>query len=224
MSEEEMKEKEEESKKDEKRKVAKQLATSFPKFLINGLIVIAVGLFYIFAVPLFTFLDLYPILVLPTVWSPTGTVILTGYSLIRTGVLLVILLFGIEALMQFARSADAFSDYIISRLPGMRSTDRYHPRRIPLDIIYIFMILAVYVIVSPIFIPGMFPIDVLQPYFQILAVSIVLFFVLIFIYDLAKSIQKSAKRGIDRFGARLASRYETDDEEEPEKPDYEFRY
>jgi len=39
-----------------------------------------------------------------------------------------------------------------------------------------------------------------------------------FIYDLAKSIQKSAKRGIDRFGNRLARRYE-DEEEEPEKSD-----
>jgi hypothetical protein len=161
--------------------------------------------------------------VLPTIWDPIGVIVLTGYSLIRIGVLLVILLFGIEALMQFAKSADAFSDYIIARLPGMRSTDRHHPRRIPLNLIYIFMILAVYVIVSPIFIPGMFPIPVLQPYFQVLAVALVLFFVLVFIYDLAKSIQKSAKRGIDRFGKRLARRYE-DAEEEPEKPDTDFRY
>ncbi len=151
---------------------------------------------------------------------PTGEVILTGYSLLRIGVLLVILLFGIEALIQFAKSADAFSDFIMSRLPGMRSTDRAHPRRIPLNLIYIFMILAVYVIVSPIFLPNMFPIPVLQPYFQILAVALVLFFVLTFIYDIAKSIQKSAKRGIDNFGKRLASRYEGD--EEPEKTDSDY--
>ncbi len=221
MSDEERLEQEEEKKKEEKRNVAKQLTTSFPKFLLNGLIVIGLGLFYIFVVPLFVLLDYYPILVLPTIWDPTGIIILTGYSLIRIGVLLVILLFGIEALMQFARSADAFSDYIISRLPGMRSTDRYHPRRIPLDLIYIFMVLAVYVIVSPIFLPGMFPIIVLQPYFQILAVAIVLFFVLVFIYDLAKSIQKSAKRGIDNFGNRLGRRYEVDSEE-LEKTDQEY--
>jgi hypothetical protein len=213
MSEEERTELEDEKKIEEKRNVAKQLATTFPKFLINGLIVIGVGLFYIFLTPLFIGLDSYPILVLPTIWDPSGLIILTGYSLIRIGVLLVILLFGIEALMQFARAADAFSDYVISRLPGMRSTDRHHPRRIPLDLIYIFMVLAVYVIVSPIFLPGVFPILVLQPYFQMLAVAIVLFFVLVFIYDLAKSIQKSAKRGIDKFGHRLARRYEAKDEE-----------
>ena len=222
MSEEEQQELEEDKRKDEKRKVAKQLATSFPKFLINGLIVIGLGLFYIFVVPLFIALDAYPILTLPTLVDPSG-IILTGYSLIRIGVLLVILLFGIEALIQFAKSADAFADYIISRLPGMRSTDRYHPRRIPLDLIYIFMILAVYVIVSPIFLPGMFPILILQPFFQVLAVALVLFFVLVFIYDLAKSIQKSAKRGIDNFGKRLGRRYEVDDEE-TEKPDQEFSY
>ena len=53
MSEEEQQEHEEEKRKEEKRKVAKQLSTSFPKFLINGLIVIGLGLFYIFVVPLF---------------------------------------------------------------------------------------------------------------------------------------------------------------------------
>ncbi|MFX1576034.1 MAG: hypothetical protein ACFFCF_02565 [Promethearchaeota archaeon] len=218
MSDEEKTESEEEKKIEEKRNVAKQLATSFPKFIINGLIALGIGLFYIFVIPLFIVLDSYPILILPTVWDPAGVIILSGYSLIRIGILLVILLFGIEALLQFARSADAFSDYIISRLPGMRSTDRYHPRRIPLNLIYIFMVLAVYVIVSPIFITGIFPIEVLQPYFQVLAVALVLFFVLVFIYDLAKSIQKSAKRGIDKFGKRLARRYE-DEEKEPEKLD-----
>ena len=211
MTEEEQQELEEERKTEEKRNVAKQLATSFPKFLVNGLIVIGLGLFYIFVIPLFAMLDAFPILVLPTILDPAG-IILTGYSLIRIGVLLVILLFGIEALLQFARSADAFSDYIISRLPGMRSTDRYHPRRIPLNLIYIFMILAVYVIVSPILLPGLFPMQGLQPYFHILAVALVLFFVLTFVYDLAKSIQKSAKRGIDKFGKRIARRYEVDDE------------
>ncbi len=223
MSEEERKEHEEEKRKEEKRNVSKQLATSFPKFLINGLIVIGLGLFYIFLVPLFFILDLYPILVLPTIWDPSGMIVLTGYSLIRIGLLLVILLFGIEALLQFARSADAVSDFIISRLPGMRSTDRHHPRRIPLNLIYIFMVLAIYVIVSPIFLPGMFPIDVLQPYFQLLAVALVLFFVLVFIYDLAKSIQKSAKRGIDKFGKRLGRRYE-DGEEDSERTDTDDRY
>ncbi len=47
-----------------------------------------------------------------------------------------------------------------------------------------------------------------------------LFFVLVFVYDLAKSIQKSAKRGIDRFGARLGQRYE--DQDEPEKAETEY--
>jgi len=105
----------------------------------------------------------------------------------------------------------------------MRSTDRHHPRRIPLNLIYIFMILAVYVIVSPLFLPGMFPIDVLQSYFQVLSVALVLFFILVFIYDLAKSIQKSAKRGIDKFGKRLGRRYE-DGEEDSEGTDDTSRY
>ena len=223
MSEEERTEQEEERQKEEKRNVAKQLVTSFPKFLINGLIVIGLGLFYIFLVPLFFILDLYPMLILPTIWDPSEVIVLTGYSLIRIGVLLVILLFGIEALMQFVRSADAFSDYITSRLPGMRSTDRHHPRRIPLDLIYIFMVLAVYVIVSPIFLPGMFPIAVLQPYFQVLAVALVLFFILVFIYDLAKSIQKSAKRGIDNFGKKLGRRYE-DGDEDTDRTDTDDQY
>ena len=115
MTDEEKAEREEGKKKEEKRNVAKQLATSFPKFLINGLIVLGLGLFYIFAVPLFFFLDSYPILVLPTIWDPIGVIVLTGYSLIRIGVLLVILLFGIEALMQFAKphsTGSAFLFYV----------------------------------------------------------------------------------------------------------------
>lgn len=217
MSEEERAELEEEKAKEEKRNVAKQLATSFPKFVLNGLIVIALGLFYLYILPIFRIfgLDSFPILVIYTLYPP-GIVVLTGYTLLAIGILLVILLFGIEAIMQFAKSADAFSDFIISRLPGMRSTDRAHPRRIPLDLIYIFFVLVVYVIISPIFFPGVFPIPLLEPYFQVLAVAFVLFFVLVFVYDLAKSIQKSAKRGIDKFGARLGRRYE-DQDEEPER-------
>ena len=221
MSEEEKAELEEEKAKEEKRNVAKQLATSFPKFILNGLIAIALGLFYLFIVPLFQpVLDLYPILVIYTLVPTPGFIVLTGYSLIAIGVLLVILLFGIEAIMQFAKSADAFAEFVISRLPGMRSSDSKHPRRIPLDLIYIFFILVVYVIISPIFLPGNFPIPLLEPYFQIIAVAFVLFFVLVFVYDLAKSIQKSAKRGIDRFGARLGRRYEDRDEPERVESDY----
>ncbi|MHA2314796.1 MAG: hypothetical protein ACXACF_05860 [Candidatus Hermodarchaeia archaeon] len=220
MSEEEKTELEEEKAKEEKRNVAKQLATSFPKFVLNGLIAIAIGLFYFFIVPLFQpILNAYPILVIYTV-IPAGVIVLTGYSILAIGVLLVILLFGIEAIMQFAKSADAFAEFVISRLPGMRSSDSKHPRRIPLDLIYIFFILVVYVIISPIFLSGNFPIPLLEPYFQIIAVAFVLFFVLVFVYDLAKSIQKSAKRGIDRFGARLGRRYEDQDEPERAETDY----
>ncbi|MDO8122860.1 MAG: hypothetical protein Q6364_00555 [Candidatus Hermodarchaeota archaeon] len=220
MSEEEKVELEEEKAKEEKRNVAKQLATSFPKFVLNGLIAIAIGLFYLFIVPLFQpVLDAYPILVIYTLVLP-GVIILTGYSILAIGILLVILLFGIEAIMQFARSADAFAEFVISRLPGMRSSDSKHPRRIPLDLIYIFFILVVYVIISPIFLTGNFPIPLLEPSFQIIAVAFVLFFVLVFVYDLAKSIQKSAKRGIDRFGARLGRRYEDRDEPEKIETDY----
>ena len=167
MSEEEPTELEEEKRTEEKRNVAKQLATSFPKFLINALIVIGVGLFYFFAVPLFIALDGYPMLVIHAFDFMTGSpviVVLTGYSLIQVGVLLVILLFGIEALLQLAKSADAFVDYLTSRLPGMRSSDREHPRRIPLDIIYIFFTLVVYILISPIFLTGTFPVATLQGY------------------------------------------------------------
>ena len=115
MSEEEKAELEEEKAKEEKRNVAKQLATSFPKFILNGLIAIALGLFYLFIVPLFQpVLDLYPILVIYTLVPTPGFIVLTGYSLIAIGVLLVILLFGIEAIMQFAKSADAFAEFVIS--------------------------------------------------------------------------------------------------------------
>lgn len=220
MSEEEKSELELEKSTEEKQKVAKQLATSFPKFLINGLIVIGLGLFYLFIIPFFISLDQFPLLVLDTVYPIPSNVVLSGYSLIRIGVLLVILLFGIEALMQLSKSAGAFVDYVMSRLPGMRSTDREHPRRIPLDLIYIFFTLVVYILISPIFLPGVFPILALQSYFQILAISFVLFFVLAFLYDLAKSIQKSAKRGIDNFGKRLGGRFEA--EEEVEKAESDF--
>lgn len=223
MSEEERAEVEEEKRKEEKRNVAKQLATSFPKFLINGIIVIGLGLFYLFAVPIFNTLDAYPMLVINAFDFFSGSpviVILTGYSLIQVGVLLVILLFGMEALIQLAKSADAFVDYLMSRLPGMRSTDRGHPRRIPLDIIYIFFTLVVYILISPIFLTGAFPVATLQGYFHFIAVALVLFFVLTFLYDLAKSIQKSAKRGIDKFGQRLGRRFEEDDEAEPSELEY----
>lgn len=219
MSEEEKAELEDEKAKEEKHNVAQQMATSFPKFIINGLIVIGLGLFYLFFVPFFYLLDQYPLLILETIIVP-GTIVLSGYSLLRIGVLLVILLFGIEALIQLAKSANALVDYVMSRLPGMRSTDRHHPSRIPLDLIYIFFTLVVYILISPIFLPGQFPIDALQPFFQILAVSVVLFFVITFLYDLAKSIQKSAKRGIDNLGKRVGGRFE--DEEEPEKTDSDY--
>jgi hypothetical protein len=223
MSEEERSEVEEEKRKEEKRNVAKQLATSFPKFLINGLIVIGLGLFYFFAVPIFIALDGYPMFVINAFDFVSGSpviVILTGYSLIQVGVLLVILLFGMEALLQLVKSADAFVDYIMSRLPGMRSIDRGHTRRIPLDIIYIFFTLVVYILISPIFQTGTFPVATLQGYFHFITVALVLFFVLTFLYDLAKSIQKSAKRGIDKFGKRLGRRFEEDEEAEPSDMEY----
>lgn len=205
---------EEEKAKEEKRNLGQEMAVSFPKFLLNGIIVIILGLFYLFIVPFFVILDQYPLL--PIVVPPLpDVVVLTAYSLMRVGVLLVILLFGVEAILQFAKFADALVDYIMSRLPGMRSTDRKHLRRIPLDIIYIFFILVIYIIVSPILVSGAFPIPALQLPFQILAVSIVLFFVLTFLYDLAKSIQKSAKRGIDNFGKRLGRRFEEEPKETP---------
>ena len=188
---------------EERRNVAREMAESLPKFLVNALIVLAVSLFYWFVTPLFILLDAYPLLDMVTFGT---VVVVTGYSLLRIGVLLVIVFFGVEAVKEFAKMADALCDFVVSRLPGMSSKDRATVRRIPLDLIYVLFVIVVYVLVQPIFLPGIFPIEVLRVPFQVLAVSLVLFFVLTFLYDLAKSIQKSAKRGIDNFCKRIADR------------------
>lgn len=206
MLEEEKQQMEEEKGKEEKRNLTREMAESLPKFLINALVVLAVAVIYWFVTvtTFFSVLDLFPLL---SVTIDSTTIVgLTGYSILRVGLILVIIFFGVEAVKEFAKFADALVDFIISRLPGMTSTDRATVNRIPLDLIYLLFTLIVFILVQPIFDPASFPISVLQPYFQIFAVSLVLFFVLTFIYDIAKSIQKSAKRGIDDFAKELANR------------------
>lgn len=217
MYEEEVSETEEKKRKEEKRNIAREMAESFPKFLINAVIVLGVTLFYFFVTPLFITLDLFPIMSLVSYGIP---ILITGYSLLRTGVILIIILFGVEALKEFAKFADVLVDFIISRLPGMRSTERATVRRIPLDLIYILFTLVIYIIIQPVFDPSFFPIPSLAIPFQILAVSIVLFLILTYLYDIAKSIQKSAKRGINNFGKRLAGRFE--DEEPTPRSESEY--
>ena len=195
---------------EEKRNVAHQLAESFPKFVVNALIAFGIVLFYLFVIPLFLVLDTFALFVI----EGPQPIILTGYSLLRVGVLLVALVFGVQAVIQFAKFADALVDYIVSRLPGMRSTDRGRLRRIPLDLIYILFILVIYVLVAPLLSSAVFPIPVLYPVFQGVVVAVVLYFVLSFMYDIAKTIHRAAKRSIDRFSKRIAKRFE-DEEPEP---------
>jgi len=195
---------------EERRNLVREMAEALPKFIVNALIVVAVSLFYLFVTPLFILLDLYPLIDMVALGT---VVVLTGYSLLRVGVLLVIVFFGVEALKEFAKLADALCDFVVSRLPGMSSKDRATLRRIPLDLIYVLFTIVVYVLVQPFLLPGIFPVPFLQVPFQVLAVSIVLFFVLTFLYDLAKSIQKSVKRGVDRFCKRLADRISPEEEE-----------
>lgn len=195
---------------EERRNLKREIVESLPKFFLNVLVVLGVVLVYVFLLPWFRVLDNYPLL---DIVSFGTSVIITGYSLLQCGVLLVILLFGVEALKEFAIFANAASDFTISRLPGMRSADRGTVRRIPLDVIYLLFVIIIYTLVQPVFLPGVFPIPALADIFQKLAVALALFFLLFFVYDLAKSIQKSAKRGIDNFGKRVA-RHVKDDEVE----------
>jgi hypothetical protein len=195
---------------EERRNLKREMAESLPRFLLNALIVLGVALLYLFVTPWFFVLDQFPLLTV--VLSYGEPVMLTGFSLLRVGVLLVIILFGVEAVKEFAKFADAVTDFVISRLPGMRSADRGTVRRIPLDVIYLLFIIIVYTLVQPIFLPGVFPIAALAFAFQWLVVALVLAFALTFVYDLAKSIQKSAKRGIDNFGERVASRVKDEEE------------
>lgn len=211
MLEEEKQQSEEEKAQEEKRNLKREIIESLPKFIINVIVVIAIVVLYwiITLTPWFSgALDVFPLL---DISSPSWTVILTGYSLLRAGIILVVIFFGVEAVKEFAKLADALVDFVVSRLPGMRSTDRATVRRIPLDLIYLLFTLIVFILVQPVFDPAFFPIAVLQPHFQILAVSLVLFFVLTFMFDIAKSIQKSAKRGIDDFAKNLAERVEKDE-------------
>lgn len=196
---------------EERRNLKREIVESLPKFLVNVLIVLGVVLVYVFLIPWFRVLDLFPLLDIVNFGT---TVVITGYSLLQCGVLLVILLFGVEALKEFAAFANAATDFAISRLPGMRSADRGTVRRIPLDVIYLLFVVIIYTLIQPVFLPGVFPIPALADIFQKLAVALALVFLLVFVYDLAKSIQKSAKRGIDKFGKRVAGHVK--DEEEVE--------
>lgn len=195
---------------EERRNLKREMVESLPKFLLNALILLGVALVYFFVTPLFFVLDQLPLLTV--VLSYGEPVMLTGFSLLRVGVLLVMILFGVESVKEFAKFADAATDFVLSRLPGMRSADRGTVRRIPLDVIYLLFIIIVYTLVQPIFLPGVFPIAALAFAFQWLVVALVLAFALTFVYDLAKSIQKSAKRGIDNFGERVASRVKDEEE------------
>lgn len=194
---------------EERRNLKREIVESLPKFLVNVLVLLAVVLVYVFLLPWFRALDMFPLLDIVAFGT---TVIITGYSLLQSGVLLVIILFGVEALKEFAIFANAASDFVISRLPGMRSADRGTVRRIPLDVIYLLFVIIIYTLIQPVFLPGVFPIPALADLFQKFAVAVALFFVLFFVYDLAKSIQKSAKRGIDDFAKRVAGRFEDEEE------------
>lgn len=196
---------EEHAEKAEQINVAHEIAESLPKFFLNVFVTIGIALFYFFVTPIFLVLDLYPLLVMDFLF-PSLPVIISGYNLLQIGVLLTIILFGVEAIIQFSKFASALVDYVVSRFPGMKSRERATVRRIPLDIIYILFIVVIFVLIQPALSPATFPILALQPYFQILAVCIVLYFVLTLMFDIAKSIQKSAKRGIDKWSKRLANR------------------
>jgi hypothetical protein len=194
---------------EEQHNLKREMVESLPKFLVNVLIMLGVVLVYVFLIPWFRVLDQFPLLDIVNLGT---TVVITGYSLLQVGVLLVILLFGVEALKEFATFANAASDFAISRLPGMRSADRGTERRIPLDVIYLLFVIIVYTLIQPVFLPGVFPVPALADIFQKLAVALALFFLLVFVYDLAKSIQKSAKRGIDNFGRRVAGHVKDEEE------------
>ncbi len=201
---------EEHAEKTERSDVAREIAESLPKFLLNVLVTVFVTLFYFFVTPIFLVLDLYPLLSVSLIFWPLPVVI-SGYNLLQLGVLLVIIFFGVEAVLQFAKFANALVDFVVSRFPGMKSRDRATIRRIPLDIIYILFVLVIFVLIRPALDPLTFPIAALQPFFELLAVCIVLYLVLTLMIDLAKSIQKSAKRGIDKWSKRLANRVRKED-------------
>ncbi|MFX1474908.1 MAG: hypothetical protein ACFFCO_05430 [Promethearchaeota archaeon] len=196
---------EEQAEEEEKDSVAHEIAESLPKFFLNVLVTVGLALFYFFVTPIFLVLDMYPLLQMDFL-LPSVPVVISGYNLLQLGVLLVIILFGVEAIIQFSKFASALVDFFVSRLPGMKSRERATVRRIPLDVIYICFVVVIFILIQPALSPATFPITALQPYFQILAVCIVLYFVLTLMFDLAKSIQKSAKRGIDKWSKRFADR------------------
>jgi hypothetical protein len=196
--------------KEERSNVAREIAESLPKFLLNVLVTVGVALFYFFVTPIFSVLDLYELVSVSLIFWPIPVVI-TGYGLLRTGVLLLIIYFGVEAVIQFAKFANALVDFVVSRFPGMKSRERATVRRIPLDVIYILFVLVIFILIRPALDPLTFPILALQPFFEVLAIAIVLYLVLTLMFDLAKSIQKAAKRGIDKWSKRLADRVSRED-------------
>ncbi len=192
--------------KEERSNVAREIAESLPKFFLNAIVTVLIALFYFFVIPIFLVLHFYPLLNM-TLGTPTPiTIMISGYNLLQLGVLLVIIYFGVEAVIQFAKFANAMVDFVVSRFPGMKSRERATIRRIPLDLIYILFVLVIFILIRPALDIVTFPITALQPFFELLAVSIVLYLVLTLMFDLAKSIQKSAKRGIDKWSKRLANR------------------
>ena len=91
---------EEEKAQEEKRNLTREMAESLPKFLINTLVVIAVAIIYWFVTitTFFSVLDLFPLL---SVTIDTTTIVsLTGYAILRVGLILVIIFFGVEAVKE----------------------------------------------------------------------------------------------------------------------------
>jgi hypothetical protein len=198
--------------KEERGNVAREIAESLPKFFLNVIVTVFVTLFYFFVTPIFLVLDLYPLVAISLIFWPLPIVI-SGYNLLQLGIVLVIIFFGVEAVIQFAKFANALVDFVVSRFPGMKSRERATIRRIPLDIIYILFVVVIFILIRPALDPLTFPILALQPFFELLAVCIVLYLVLTLMIDLAKSIQKSAKRGIDKWSKRLANRVADEERE-----------
>ncbi len=185
--------KEEEAKTLERKELAKVVREKAATVALGLLMVIITSLFYFYVTLKLKFLTQ----IIP------GTNI-SIFDLFNIGNLILIFLFAAKIAVDFGILLDKIMVMLVSRLPRQKASSKGTARRIPLDIVYIILLLVIGAIAYPYLVP--FEID--APIIYWIPMGIILTLALVILYDLTKTIYLITEKRIQRIADRFAEKLE----------------
>ncbi len=170
-----------------KERLHEEIIKRMPFVTLNFIALLIFAFIYWFVFPLFVFLE--GIMLINQI---------TALELLQLFTIVMMSIMGYRMLFDFFVILDAWSDFFISKLPGVRSEEKDSLRRVPKDIIYIFIVFLAYLAIEPFILS----VPVFGNLIFLVLPYITLAIVLIFIYDTAKSIYFSLDIRIKSFWFR----------------------